>query len=213
MAFLMKSDETIQTLPPGTPVADGDPLYVDNFTGDSTTLLGRQTETGPGLAQATWLGDNQVMATSGGKLVRGSNMVTGVNLLPNTARSFEFEVKVLQMPTGAGMYFDLMRQAITGSPNEYRIEMNPSRTSLVKRVGGSQISLSGALPFISGQTIKVRIRLNSAGTANQLDVLIDGMLAATVEDNSIMTAGYCGFTVLPATTGFSFDYVKINTFG
>lgn len=213
MSLVLRSDETIITPPPGTPVAAGDPLYRDEFTGSASTLLGRQTDAGDGLTQATWAGDNQVMATSGGKLVRGSSMETGVNLLPNNARSFEFEVKVDQLPTGAGLYFDLMRQTITGSPNEYRIEMNPTRTSLVKRVGGSQIALSGGLPFGPGQTLRVRIRLNSAGTANQIDVLIGGMLVATVEDNSIMTAGYCGFTVLPATAGFAFDYVRVNTFG
>jgi len=213
MSLVLRSDETIITPPPGTPVADGDPLYFDDFTGTNATLLGRQTDAGPNLIQATWVGDDKVFATSGGRLVRGSNMVTGVNLIQNPNTNFEFEVLVLQRPSGAGMYFDLMRQAVTGSPNEYRIELAPSICRLVKRVGGQQINLTSGLPFSNGQSIRVRIRRNQTGTANLIDVLIDGVPVASVEDNSIMTPGYCGFTVLPTTDGFSFDYLRVNTFG
>lgn len=214
MSMVLRSDETITTPPPGTPVADGNPLYTDNFAGTASTLLGRQTDAGPELIQATWLGDDNVLAISGGRVVRGSNVSANWSqqlAVPST--NFEFEVHVIQRPTVGGIYIDLLRQTVSGSPNGYRIELAATNCRLVKRVSGSQINLSGTLPLVDGNKIRVRIRDTPSRTAKQLDVLLDGVLVASVEDSSIMTAGYAGFSGLPATAGFSIESIRVNTFG
>lgn len=214
MSLVLRSDETIITPPPGTPVADGNPLYADEFTGNATSLLGRQTDSGPDLSQTTWLGDDAVLAASGGRMVRGSN-VTGnwAQQIQVPGTDIEFEVHVIKRPTAGGIYIDVLRQAVAGSPNGYRIELTATNCRLVKRVSGAQINLTGSLPFVDGQKVKVRVRRTPAGGAKQVDVLLNGAVVASVEDSSIMTAGYCGFSGLPATTGFSVESVKVNTFG
>ncbi len=191
--------QTVSSRPLTAPRAPGRALYQARFSlGDSPNLVGMQTGAGDGLRLDVWQGDANMLAVSGGQVIKGSGPTIGFNGLPISGVGGAMFVDIPTLPTSGSIYLDLFRGTLGGSPNGYRLEINTSGMRLRERVSGTINTLSGYATLTAGDRIGFRYAGGVlTGYRNGVAVL---MAAAT----SLTLNGFVGFAQA-AAVGFAFD--------
>ena len=193
---------------PDTPFHAGAPLYRATFgLGDTPNLVGVPTAAGEGLSVAAWEGVANALAVASGRVVRGSATGAWFNGLPTPASNgINFSMLVVTRPTVAGVYFDVFRSTIGGSPDSYRLEFGTSTVRLCKRLNGAFTYFGNPEPYVNGD------RVGLVWVKGMLTLSINGKARITANDSTVTPSGYCGIAGTSATTGFQLDNLEVNTY-
>lgn len=195
---------------PDTPIQGGFAFSKDTFSvGTAPSLVGRNTNSDEGLTVQAWQGSANSLAINNGVMVRGAGTdATFSNQLsvPSSRGAYAWaEMKAL--PTTIGLYLDLYRNAVLGSPNGYRLEFtNQGTVRLGKRVSGAMTYHGDPYPISPGDKVGIR--------------WLDGVLSLVVNHVPVIEAtvdvitrsGFSGFSGLNATTGFGVDQFSLSIY-
>ncbi|ALQ32153.1 hypothetical protein AA310_00215 [Arthrobacter sp. YC-RL1] len=192
--------------PANTPVVPGRILYKDSFTGDTASVIGRQTDASVAAQRATWVGTENGFATASGKLVKGSLAATSSALLATTAAAVAVTIKLNKRPTTSGFYLDVLRGTVTGAPPSYRLEITDATCRLMKRFAGAHTYLSGSVSIKPGDVISVRC------IEGEVTLVVNGLVLASVMDSDVTSGNYAGIASTGTVAGFEIDWLQVETF-
>lgn len=208
MSTYLASDQALTSPIPGTPYTKGRALYMAQFGGGNTgNLIGVFTAAGEGLKSRAWEGANNVFAVSNGMVVRGADTTAAVTAqLPMEGNGGIFEMNIVTRPTVGGLYFDLFRSAVSGSPNGYRLEILTTSVRLCQRVGGNLTYFGSNFPINDGDRVGLR------WMGGSLSLIVNGEEKIIANTSDVARSGYCGLSAVQAATGFALDNLMVTTY-
>lgn len=208
MSIVIRSDQLMGNPPKAAPYAPGRQLYRANFNdGNKASLAGEVTAGGTGLVVAPWEGGANNFAVQSSTVVRGA--ATGsINVgLPLLGVGALMEWDVVALPANAPLYLDLFASTIGGSPDVYRLALNPSgNIQLYQRVSGTQTQLTSTAPVAVGDRVGVR------WVGGLLSAFVNGIEVLKAFTSAVNPNGYARLSAGSSTTGFAVDTLAVDIY-
>lgn len=195
---------------PNTPIQGGTPYLVDTFSqGSLPSLVGRLTNNEPGLVPVPWQGTENTLAISNGKVVRGSNLVGSFSnqlAVPSSDGAYVY-IMVEDLPTVTGLYLDLFRNAVLGSPDGYRAEFTDnSSVRLTQRVNNSPVYFGSPQSFSRGDSVGLW------WYKGKFALCINHVKKIVVDNSDVSRVGYVGLSGVAAATGFGIQSFHLGLY-
>jgi lysophospholipase L1-like esterase len=168
----------------------------DAFTGaNSTDISSRALDGTYGGMAKTWTSSPaSAFGITSNALVAGGTPAAAFLSVPAPPRDLEISVTVTTKPSAsAGVYLDLRREssALSGTSSSYRLLMADTTVLIIKRVSGTTTTLGTNVLYSNGDRVTLRC------VGSRIDVLINGIVADSVNDTSVASGGFAGI----ATSG------------
>lgn len=168
----------------------------DAFTGSNSTDISSRVLDGTyGGMQKTWTSSPAAaFGITSNALVAGGTPAAAFLSVSAPPRDLEISVTVTTKPSAsAGVYLDLRREssALSGTSSSYRLLMADTTVVIIKRVSGTTTTLGTNVLYNNGDRVTLRC------IGSRIDVLINGVVADSVNDTSVTSGGFAGI----ATSG------------
>lgn len=208
MTLVFRSDIPMDTVLPGTPVSAGKARYRASFNiSNRPNIIGEATGAGDGLTVGAWQGTENALGIANNRLVRGASTGTwsvGLPLLDNGASA---SIYVFALPVGGDLYLDIFRHALTGTPDAYRLILQPGGTAqLVQRVSGTNSYLGSVFNYAANQRIGLR------WVGGLLEALLDNMVVSSVQTSAVAPSGFAAISGVTGTAGFELDEYYVDEY-
>jgi lysophospholipase L1-like esterase len=180
----------------------------DTFTGaNAADVNGRALDVNIGGAARTWtLNPAGALGITNNALTVGGTPAAGFLSVPTGSNNLEITVTVTTKPTAAnGIYLDLRREAaaLSGTSTSYRALLTDTVVFIQKRVSGTTTNIGTNVLYNNGDKVTLR------AIGNRVDLLINGVLADSVNDTSVPSGGFAGIACT-GTGPHVIDDVVIN---
>lgn len=209
MGTFMKSNIRFSTPPGGASrQAPARQLYRSDFgLGNTPNLVGQQTAAIEGAKIGVYEGTDNGLAISSSKVVRGA--ATGVGFIGLKAQGVggSFEMKIDAMPTAGGIYFDLFRNALGGSPDSYRLELGDTGLArMATRISGTLTYVGQPFNVAAGDTVEIRY------VGGLLNAYKNGVLVSSAAVSGVALSGWHGIAWTSPAAGFQLSTCRVGTY-
>lgn len=207
MARFTRSNVAIRNVLPGTPVAPAPTVLSDTFNRANTTdIVGQLSNAALGGIQRAWEGFGTGVGITDKRLTRSIGTGLWFAGLPVDTTDFEFSFTyAVPAVAGSTFYVVFRKDALPGTPDEYRLQFGRSSFNTSKRVGGTVSSLNPSTTCEAGARFNVRLK------AGRLVIRVNDAVVVDVHDSSITGPGYVGVAGGNIDPGFGIDDFVIQS--